>query len=176
MDPINSSNIIQNWSINSFEVRLFNNNNQLKYETVDTIDGSVVYQDSVILNSGSPEQMIPFLKNSRIRIGEKGNVIFLQNIQAWSLDNYVVNLTRGADELIWNIFCNSVKNSSFHPLRESTIPSGRCHPETVAMIDKIIKESFKDKRNRDTLTQDFKVVRVLDTELYNEECLNLKKM
>ncbi|MFI0478988.1 MAG: hypothetical protein ACH349_07795, partial [Candidatus Rhabdochlamydia sp.] len=53
-------------------------------------------------------------------------------------------------------------------LREVTIPSLRCHPGTVALIEKIKAEAFNNSQHILCLIKDFKV-RVIDSKLFQKE-------
>jgi hypothetical protein len=121
-----------------------------------------IYKGTFDISVKTREQMISSLKKCRVMIGEEGKPIFSYNYCTWNLENKDINLIRGADDLMWDIFCNSTKDSSFFYFRESTIPSARCHPETVAVIEKIKNDCFKDPRQIIRLIDDFKVVRMMD--------------
>jgi len=169
MEPANYLTPIQLWNVNDFEVRLFQNSDYLEYETVDNRDGKAIYKNSVNINGKTAEQAIPILKNCRIIIGEKGDVNFCHNYHTWNVNNCDVQLIKGADDLTWDIFCNLTKSSSFHSLKTSTIPSTRCHPETVVIIEKIKNESFKDRKQIFRLIDDFKLVQITNSDNLKEE-------
>ena len=108
------------------------------------------------------EEAIPTPENDFIKS--------FSNYQSWEYDPTTkLSLNRGAEGLVWNVFRNSSKkDTSFHSLQETTIPSLRCHPGTVALIDKIKKEAFNNPQHILCLIRDFKV-RVIDSELLQKE-------
>ncbi|MGB7127695.1 MAG: hypothetical protein WBD50_01215, partial [Candidatus Rhabdochlamydia sp.] len=92
----------------------------------------------------------------------------------WKDPTIKVNLIRGIEGPIWNIFHRFTKQSSFFPFAEATIPSLRCHLETIALIEKIKVESLNNPRSIDCLRKDFKVVRVIDSKTLKKEYKKLK--
>ncbi|MGB7127972.1 MAG: hypothetical protein WBD50_02640, partial [Candidatus Rhabdochlamydia sp.] len=92
----------------------------------------------------------------------------------WKDPTIKVNLIRGIEGPIWNIFHRFTKQSSFFPFAEATIPSLRCHLETIALIEKIKAESLNNPRSIDCLRKDFKVVRVIDSKTLKKEYKKLK--
>ncbi|MDR2539607.1 MAG: hypothetical protein LBC45_03250 [Chlamydiales bacterium] len=80
-----------------------------------------------------------------------------------------VHLNRGSGELIWNV-CRrfSKKDSSFHSFQESTIPSMRCHPETIALIERIKREAFSNKELLYCFITNF-TIRIMDPDFFQKE-------
>ena len=91
----------------------------------------------------------------------------------WKDPTIKINLIKGVKGPVWNIFHRFTKQSSFFSFAEATIPSIRCHPETIALIEKIKAESLNNPRSMDCLRKDFKVVRVIDSEMLKEEKFKL---
>ena len=80
------------------------------------------------------------------------------NYHKWKYDPTVrVSLTLGIEGLVWNVFQRITKECSFHHFQEATIPSLRCHPETIALIEKIKKEGLSNPSLLYRLISDFKV-------------------
>lgn len=90
------------------------------------------------------------------------------NYCSWKDPTMRIHLIRGSEGLIWNIFYRFTKQSSFFSFAETTIPSLRCHPETIALIGKIKAEPFH-KTHLDFLKKDFKVIRVIDPDILRKE-------
>jgi len=82
--------------------------------------------------------------------------------------NVKVSLVLGVEGLVWNVFQRITKECSFHPFQEATIPSLRCHPETVALIEKIKTEALSKPPLLYSLISDF-TVRALDSEFIKKE-------
>jgi hypothetical protein len=71
-----------------------------------------------------------------------------------------ISLIKGANELMWD-FCQGQGNAnkhSFSSFRESTFPSKRCHPATVALIDKIKSEAFTNTQHITFLMENFELI------------------
>lgn len=105
------------------------------------------------------------------------NVFSIENIfmnafssyRAWSYDpNVEINLISGSEGLLWNIFQRTTKESSFYHFQEITRPSLRCHPQTVALIEKIKTEAFSNPELLCCLMRDFNV-RVINSEILEKE-------
>lgn len=79
-----------------------------------------------------------------------------------------VNLIRGSEGLVWNVFQRITKESSFYSLQEATIPSLRCHPETIALIEKIKTEGLNNAPLLNRLMNDFKVRVISPKDLLKE--------
>lgn len=92
------------------------------------------------------------------------------NYHSWKYDPTTeLSLNQGNEDIVWNIFRNfSKKDTSFYSLQETTVPSLRCHPGTIALIDKIKKEAFNNPQHVRCLIRDFKV-RIIDSELIKKE-------
>lgn len=97
------------------------------------------------------------------------------NYQSWKYDPTTkLSLNQGSEGLVWNVFRKySKKDTSFHSLQKVTIPSLRCHPKTVALIDKIKKEAFNNPQHILCLIRDFEV-RVINSELFQKELVREK--
>ncbi|HEV3269074.1 MAG TPA: hypothetical protein VGZ69_00260 [Candidatus Rhabdochlamydia sp.] len=92
------------------------------------------------------------------------------NYQSWEYDfTTELSLNRGTEGLVWNVFRYfSKKDTSFYSLQETTVPSSRCHPDTVALIDKIKKEAFNNPQHIRCLISNFKVS-IITSELFQKE-------
>ncbi|MGL5264517.1 MAG: hypothetical protein ACRDAI_08145 [Candidatus Rhabdochlamydia sp.] len=97
------------------------------------------------------------------------------NYHSWKYDPTTeLSLNQGNENIVWNIFRRfSKKDSYFYSLQETTIPSSRCHPGTVALIDKIKKEPFNNPQHVRSLIKDFKV-RVINSEFIKKEYKAIK--
>ncbi|VHO03601.1 hypothetical protein [Candidatus Rhabdochlamydia sp. T3358] len=96
-----------------------------------------------------PQESLPF---------EGRFVNCFSNYHKWKYDPTVrVSLTLGIEGLVWNVFQRITKECSFHHFQEATIPSLRCHPETIALIEKIKKEGLSNPSLLYRLISDFKV-------------------
>lgn len=82
--------------------------------------------------------------------------------------NVKVSLVLGVEGLVWNVFQRITKECSFHHFQEVTTPSLRCHPETVALIEKIKTEALSKPPLLYSLISDF-TVRALDSEFIKKE-------
>lgn len=173
MEPIPSTSIYS-WNVNGLEVRLLETHDSLSYETVNTKDSQTIYGEPFDLTGRTIEKMISYLKKCRVMIGQEGKASFLRNCKTWSVGNKEISLLgdslsgKSIDQLAWDVFCNSTKETTFFPFQKSTIASARCHSATVAIIEKIKNESFTNLELRQLLN-DFKVVRVLDGKTYKKE-------
>ncbi|VHO05314.1 hypothetical protein [Candidatus Rhabdochlamydia sp. T3358] len=98
------------------------------------------------------------------------------NYHSWKYDPTAeLSLNQGNESIVWNIFRRfSKKDSYFYSLQETTVPSSRCHPGTVALIDKIKKEAFNNPQHVRCLIRDFKV-RVVNSEFIKKEYEAIKK-
>jgi hypothetical protein len=166
MEPIQP---IYSWNVNDYEVRVFQEQDSLEYETVDIKTGKFFFKGFVNFKGVTLEKMLSRFKNCRVMIEDNGSAKFLQRYHTWDLNNYEVNLIKGSNDLIWDVFCNLTQNTSFLSFKESISSSGRCHPETVAIIDRIKNECFTDSSQIVRLIDDFKVVRVLELETQENE-------
>lgn len=91
------------------------------------------------------------------------------NYRKWEYDpNVRVSLALGTEGLVWNVFQRITKECSFHHFQEITIPSLRCHSETVALIEKIKIEALRNPQLLYSLISNF-TVRVLDSEFIKKE-------
>jgi len=171
MEPIQH---IYSWNVNDYEVRLFQEQDSLRYETVDITSREILFKGSFDFKEMTTEKMVSCLKKCRVMIEDNGSAIFSQQYHTWNIDDKDIHLISGNDNLIWNIYCNSTQTSSFYNFQECTTASLRCHPETVAIIDKIKNECFKDFQQIFRLIDDFKVS-VLSIEIYNENYQKQKK-
>ncbi|MEK7339583.1 MAG: hypothetical protein AABZ92_02575, partial [Verrucomicrobiota bacterium] len=79
-----------------------------------------------------------------------------------------VSLVLGVEGLVWNVFQRITKECSFHHFQEATIPSLRCHPETVALIEKIKTESLSNPSLLYRLISDFAVRVISPNDLLKE--------
>ena len=157
MDPIQP---IYSWNVNGYEVRVFQEQDYLEYETVDIKSGKIFFKGFVNFKGVTLEEMLSRFKNCRVMIEDNGSAKFLQRYHTWDLNNYEVNLIKGTNDLIWDVFSNLTQITSFISFRESISPSARCHPETVAIINEIKNECFKDSSQ---------IVRLVDKVIFENE-------
>lgn len=170
--------VVHTWNINNFFIELIREQDTLKYTTTHT--RGTVYTESIeIPPTETIEQMINCLKTCQVLIGENGIPSFLQNHRGWSEINTngelvtAINLLQSTDDLIWDIFSTSTgKNSCFY-FKDVTIPSARCHPNTIALIE-MIKTDSLNQHSISFLKNDFKVVRILDNETIEKDRDNLE--
>lgn len=163
--------VVHTWNVNNSIVRLIRNQNTLECETIT--NGNTYTAPLTIPTSDSIDQMVSYLKVCRVIVDENGVPSFLSNYQTWNVENKSVHLLRGIEDLIWNIFCTVTNKSECFNLKDSTIPSIRCHAETIALIEKI-KEHSLNRSYINFLKDDFKVVRILDNETIEKERRDLK--
>lgn len=171
--------VVHTWNVNDFVIKLIRNQNTLKCITTHTT--GAVYTESIeIPPSKTIEQFIAYFKLCQVLIGENGIPSFLHNHNTWverdktGEVSRTIHLLQGTDDLIWDIFSSSIgKNSCFY-FKDATIPSARCHPETIALIEKIKANSLViDSISH--LKNDFKATRILDKETIEKECKELKR-
>lgn len=151
--------ILHTWSLKEYTVHLFTNENILKCEMIDH-SGKEVYKATIdIPVSYTIEKMIAKLKQCKILLkNEVPN--FRLPVNTWHLENKEVHLLPDTNQLLWNIVEESNTEGLFFSFQEVTIPSERCHLETVALIEKI-KEDSLNRTYKNYLKTDFHVVRVL---------------
>lgn len=164
--------VVHTWNINNSILKLIKNQNILECETIT--NGNTHIAPITIPICNSIDQMVSYLKVCGVIVDENGVPSFLPKYQTWNIENKSVNLLGGMEALIWNIFCTVTNKSECFNLKDSTIPSIRCHAETIAVIEKI-KEHSLNRSYINFLKDDFKVVRILDKETIEKERRNLKK-
>jgi len=197
-ERIVSQKTVHQWNVNECVVYLIKEHNSLKYKTIDGNKKEIYCNDIDLSEEGDLEQEISYLKTCKVLVEENGAARFYNTYHTWripsrefdkevihtpendfikSFSNYQsweydptteLSLNRGTEGLVWNVFQKTTKESSFYYLREVTIPSLRCHPGTVALIEKIKAEAFNNSQHILCLIKDFKV-RVIDSKLFQKE-------
>lgn len=114
------------------------------------------------------KEMASFLVVQNQASDENHFVSSFSNYCRWKDPTTKIHLIRGPEGLIWNIFHRFTKQSFFFSFARATIPSLRCHPETIALIGKIKAEPFH-KTHLDFLKKDFKVIRVINPDILRKE-------
>jgi hypothetical protein len=169
---IRSRQIIDTQVVNEFSVHLIKNGNNLEYQAI-TAERIFPRQHIQIFEGFSLGKMIAYLKRCKVFLNVDGGVNFLPNRKTWTIEAADAHLLQGSTGLIWNIFQHSTNESSFFDFQAVTIPSRRCHPETIALIEKIKRNSL-DKDYIACLKNDFQFVRVLDKKDVQKECENIE--
>ncbi|MGL5264226.1 MAG: hypothetical protein ACRDAI_06625 [Candidatus Rhabdochlamydia sp.] len=177
-ERIVSQETIYHWDVNEYVVYLIKEHDSLKYKTIDGNKKEIYCNDIDLPEEGDLEQEISYLKTCKVKVEENGAVKFYNTYYTWEnadeKQSLEISLIRGLKGLGWNVFQNITKESSFYYFREVTIPSLRCHPETVALIDKIKKKAFNNPQYILCLVRDFKV-RVINSEFLQKELAIEKK-
>lgn len=174
------------WHVNDFVVCLIEEYGFLKYKTIDKSQQEIYTDNIEIPESKTLEKMVSSLKKCKVMIDESGMARFFMAYQTWndanreipqhleeavasSYDPTVeISLIRVPEDLVWNVFQRFSKESSFLSFQKVTVPSSRCHPETVALIEQIKKKAFKDPNLLACLICDF-TARVLDPQEIDEK-------
>lgn len=154
--------ILHTWWLKEYTVHLFIEENILKCQMIDH-SGREVYKAKIDVPANyTLEKMIANLKQCKIIL--KNQVPnFRLPVNTWHVENKEVHLLPDTDHLVWNIVQESNTENLFFPFEEVTIPSERCHLETVALIEKIKADSL-NRVYKNYLKNDFQVVRVLTPE------------
>ena len=166
------------WNFNNFRVNLINiNNTRLECETIESDRKESMYRGPVeIPSSLTLARMISKLKLREVIVNEDYSVDFLPKYRTWKIENQDVSLLRDDQDLIWKIFNTfTYKVSLFNLAEQTTIPSKRCHPDTVALIERI-KKDYSNGNNLKILIEDFHVVNVLDIATCRKEHEELEKI
>lgn len=159
--------ILHSWSLREHSLYLILENNILKTEMKDLSERIVHTGDIEVPPGYSLETVVEKLKHCRIIIeGETPRLLF--PVKSWHIENKNIHLLPDTDYLLWNIVEESTTEDLFFPFQEVTIPSERCHLETVALIEKIKADSL-NRVYKNYLKNDFQVVRVLTPEEIPEE-------
>lgn len=166
--------ILHTWSLKEYTVHLFIEENILKCQMIDH-SGREVYKAKIDVPANyTLEKMIANLKQCKIIL--KNQVPnFRLPVNTWHVENKEVHLLPDTDHLVWNIVEESNTEDLFFPFQEVTIPSERCHLETVALIEKIKADSL-NRVYKNYLKNDFQVVRVLTPEEIPEEIKQNEKI
>ncbi|KAG6559957.1 hypothetical protein RHABOEDO_000205 [Candidatus Rhabdochlamydia oedothoracis] len=197
-ERIVSQKTIHQWNVNECVVYLIKEHNSLKYKTIDGNKKEIYCNDIDLPEEEDLEQEISYLKTCKVMVEENGAARFYNTYHTWripsrefdkaeeaihtpendfikSFSNYQsweydptteLILNRGTEDLVWNVFRNFSKKDT--SLQEVTVPSSRCHPGTVALVNKIKKEAFNNPQHILCLIRDFKV-RVINSELFQKE-------
>ena len=166
--------ILHSWSLREHTVYLILENNILKTEMKDLSERIVHTGDIEVPLGYSLEKIVEKLKHCRIIIeGQNPKLRF--PLKSWHVENKEVHLLPDTDHLLWNIVEESTTEDLFFPFEEVTIPSERCHLETVALIEKIKADSL-NRTYKNYLKTDFQVVRVLTPEEIPEEIRQNEKI
>lgn len=170
--PVDHKKIVHTWIGDTYVVHLLRKEDKLLYQVLD-ITNKVDYSNQLeIPPSKSIEQMIKIMKLCRVCMGDNAVPNFLHNHRTWNLKNKQIHLLRDSENLVWNIFHRGTRTNLFPPIQTATIPSSRCHPETIALIEKIKEDSLNTIYIR-YLREDFEVTRVLSSEEVNKEAIQL---
>jgi hypothetical protein len=165
--------VVHTWKFNAFtNINLTRIQSNLEYEVVDSTEGVLFKGNIETPESKTIEQMIAHLKKCKVSVNSSSEVRFLCCYHSWEIGDKEASLVKGSEELMWNIFCTSLQQSSLFSISKSTIPSARCHPDTIAHIEKIKKESL-NRDNIFSLINDFTISRILDKETIEKELTRL---
>lgn len=160
--------VLQSWIVNHCTIHLIRKGDSLKCKMVDC-NHQILYQKNISLPLNlNIEEMIQCLKTCKVII-EDGTPKFRDSHKFWEVKDQQVYLLSDTVSLLWNIFQSSTE-SRYFPIRDVTIPSSRCHPETIALIEKIKKNSL-DRTHINYLKKDFQVTRILSLEEINKEII-----
>ena len=171
--------IIHQWNINDFVVSLIREQDSLKYKTTDKDQKEICTNYIEISKEENLEEMISYLKGSSVLIRDNGHVNFCSIYNTWETiaaeESLDISLVCRPEGLAWNVFNRSINKSCFLDFQKTTISSLRCHPETMALIEKIKTDAFDNMALLHSLIRDFEV-RVVDPEEFkikHEELKNL---
>ena len=166
--------ILHTWSLKEYTVHLFIEENIPKCQMIDH-SGREVYKAKIDVPANyTLEKMIANLKQCKILLKDQVPNFRLP-VNTWHVENKEVHLLPNTDHLVWNIVQESNTENLFFPFEEVTIPSERCHLETVALIEKIKADSL-NRTYKNYLKTDFQVVRVLTPEEIPEEIRQNEKI
>jgi hypothetical protein len=116
-----------------------------------------------------------FLESEESFSFEDGVISSFSDYHRWESDpNLKLSLVLGIEGLVWNVFQRVTKECSFHHFQEVTVPSSRCHSETVALIEKIKIDALGNSQLLYSLISDF-TVRVLDSAFIKKEYEMIKR-
>lgn len=175
MEPI-SSVPLHVWSVNGFEVKLIESEDSLEYETVNAKDLQPICKNSFDLQNNTKEQIVSYLKKCHVMIEPDGHANFFYNFCSWNLENKEIHLlNKGNNHLIWEVFCKSVEITTFFSIGDATVASTRCHPATVAIINKM-KNGLFTPTELSQFLNDFKIVRIVESESYAQELKELLRL
>ncbi|MGL5264004.1 MAG: hypothetical protein ACRDAI_05460, partial [Candidatus Rhabdochlamydia sp.] len=141
------------------------------YKTIDKNQKEIYAQYIEIPEEENLEDLVSHLQSCAVMVGENGVVNFLAVYNTWESTstaglfmsgkvNLDVKLIRGTEDLIWSVFQKNTNNNinfNFY----ATVPSLQCHPETIALVEKIKTEAFENLSLLYCLATDFKVTRVV---------------
>lgn len=183
-DNVEDKEIVHHrWYVNDFMVCLIEENGFLKYKTIDKSQQEIYTHNIEIPASKTLEKMISSLKKSKVMVDKNGIAKFFIAYKTWndasrkvpqhleeaaSSSSYdptlEISLIRGPEGLVWNVFQRFSRESSFNSFQKATLPSSRCHPETVALIEQIKRKAFNEKTSLACLISNFtaKVVDLKD--------------
>lgn len=161
--------VVHLWAVNDIIVFLIQEQDSLKYKVIDKNQMETYTKYIEIPEEENIEELITHLKNCAV-IEKKGTVNFLTVYNTWESTsaglfmsgkvNLDVKLIRGTEDLIWSVFQKNTNNNitfNFY----ATVPSLQCHPETIALVEKIKTEAFENLSLLYCLATDFKVTRVV---------------
>lgn len=167
--------VVHTWVLNpSTNINLTRIQSNLDYEVVDSKEGVLFNGKIEIPESKTIEEMITHLKKCKVSLNPNGEVRFLFCYHSWSIGFKEASLVKATEGLMWNIFCTSTRQCSLFSILESTIPSARCHPETIARIERIKNEGL-NRGNILSLINDFTISRILDEETIVKELIKLEE-
>jgi hypothetical protein len=107
--------------------------------------------------------MVLTLKRCKIFLKDDGSIQFLTIQNSWSSDILDVYLLQGLESLLWSISDKETNNTSFLKFNLITVPSNRCHPTTISVINEIRKNNL-EKSHVINLKKDFIVTRTVNKE------------
>lgn len=168
--------IVHQWDINGFVVSLIKEQDSLKYKTTDKDQKELCTNCIEISEEDNLEEMISYLKGSAVMVRDNGHVNFCSIFNTWKTakkENEDISLVCGPEGLAWHVFNGDINRKYFLDFQKATIPSLHCHPETIALIEKIKTETFDNFPLLYRLIKDFKV-RVISVKKL-EENLNQEK-
>ncbi|MDP1880223.1 MAG: hypothetical protein Q8K60_04715 [Parachlamydiaceae bacterium] len=164
--------ITHKWNFNQFEVFLTQNLDELKYETREKTTWSLVSHGPIDLCGVTVSKMIDGLKKCQAIVNVAGKTDFFHSYKKWNLIDKEISLLKGNDLLLWHIFFTSTQKNLVLSFQD-TIPSERCHPNTIALVDKI-KSNSLTRDSIEVLIKNFKITRIIDDEILQIEEIILK--